>query len=100
MLHILKISLVTYIFKLNSLKSATKALNLASFKEIQWEIILVWNVGLYLNIQYGLSSLNVRTTVVYRDGSSHISGGAMGGHVTRSGGFPPFFRFPALFFFL
>jgi hypothetical protein len=40
MLYILKISLVTYIFKLNSLKSATKAINLASFKEIQWQIIL------------------------------------------------------------
>jgi len=26
-----------------------------------------------------LSSLNVRTTVVYRDGSSHISGDATGG---------------------
>ena len=48
MLYILKFSLVTYIFKLNSLKSATKAINLASFKEIQWQIILVWNVGLYL----------------------------------------------------
>jgi hypothetical protein len=48
MLYILKISLVTYIFKLNSLKSATKAINLASFKEIQRQIILVWNVSLYL----------------------------------------------------
>jgi hypothetical protein len=46
-LYILKISLVTYIFWLNSLKSATKAINLASFKEIQWQIILVWNVGLH-----------------------------------------------------
>jgi hypothetical protein len=34
MLYILKISLVTFIFKLNSLKSATKAINLTSFKEI------------------------------------------------------------------
>jgi hypothetical protein len=49
MLYILKISLVTYIFKLNSLKSATKAINLANFMEIQWQIILVWNMGLYLN---------------------------------------------------
>jgi hypothetical protein len=49
MLYILKISLVTFIFKLNSLKSATKAINLTSFKEIQLQIILVWNVGLYLN---------------------------------------------------
>jgi len=48
MLYILKIILVSYIFKLNSLKSDTKAINLASFKEIQWQIILVWNVGIYL----------------------------------------------------
>ena len=34
MLYILKISLVTYIFKLNFLKSTTKAIHLASFKEI------------------------------------------------------------------
>ena len=40
MLYILKIRLETYIFKLNSLKSATKAINLASFKEIQWQIII------------------------------------------------------------
>jgi hypothetical protein len=39
MLYILKISLVTYIFILNSLKCATKAISLASFKEIQWQII-------------------------------------------------------------
>jgi hypothetical protein len=58
MLYILKISLVTYIFKLNSLKSATKAINLASFKEIQWQIILVWNVGLYLK-ECKISSKNV-----------------------------------------
>ena len=58
MLYILKISLVTYIFKLNSLKSATKANNLASFKEIQWQIILVWNVGLYLK-ECKISSKNV-----------------------------------------
>jgi hypothetical protein len=58
MLYILKISPVTYIFKLNSLKSATKAINLASFKEIQWQIILVWNVGLYLK-ECKISSKNV-----------------------------------------
>jgi hypothetical protein len=56
--YILKISLVTYIFKLNSLKSATKVINLASFKEIQWQIILVWNVGLYLK-ECKISSKNV-----------------------------------------
>jgi hypothetical protein len=58
MLYILKISLVTYIFKLNSLKSVTKVINLASFKEIQWQIILVWNVGLYLK-ECKISSKNV-----------------------------------------
>jgi hypothetical protein len=58
MLYILKISLVTYIFKLNSLKSATKAINLARFKEIQWQIIVVWNVGLYLK-ECKISSKNV-----------------------------------------
>jgi hypothetical protein len=51
MLYILKISLVTYIFKLNSLKSATKAINLASFKEIQWQIILFMLVKLKFFIQ-------------------------------------------------
>ena len=55
MLYILEISLVTYIFKLDSLKSATKAINLASFKEIQWQIILIWNVGLYLKFEFHLS---------------------------------------------
>jgi hypothetical protein len=54
MLYILKISLVTYIFKLNSFKSATKAINLASFKEIQWQIILVWNVGLFKSAKLAL----------------------------------------------
>jgi hypothetical protein len=58
MLYILKISPVTHIFKLNSLKSATKAIHLASFKEIQWQIILVWNVGLYLK-ECKISSKNV-----------------------------------------
>ena len=58
MLYILKISLVTYIFKLNTLKSATKAIDLASFKEMQWQIILVWNVGLYLK-ECKISSKNV-----------------------------------------
>jgi hypothetical protein len=37
---------------------ATKAINLASFKEIQWQIILVWNVGLYLK-ECKISSKNV-----------------------------------------
>jgi hypothetical protein len=58
MLYILKISLVTYIFKLNSLKSATKTINLTSFKEIEWQIILLWNVGLYLK-ECKISSKNV-----------------------------------------
>jgi hypothetical protein len=56
MLYILKISLVTYIFKLNSLKSATKAINLASFKELQWQIILVWNVGVFTLTNKSLAS--------------------------------------------
>ena len=91
--------------------------NLSLFWSLHLSEVILWCWNCINDLKkfdLKLSSLNVRTTVVYRDGSSHISGGATGGATgsdrvrmrnrkcrwsrDRKWWFPPFFSVSHAFF--